>query len=166
MKNTHPFDSLALDNGAKLIFTPCPGTKGADLSASVDTLQAAGASLIISAMHDEELIKNHAQTLPKECQAREMQWRQLPIIDDRAPEQAFEQVWSQYKDHLVELLKQGQSIAVHCKGGSGRTGLIIALLLIELGWSAQQVVESVQKVRPNALKNDYQRNYFQQYLTR
>ena len=23
----HPFDILVLDNGARLIFTPCPGTK-------------------------------------------------------------------------------------------------------------------------------------------
>ena len=38
----HPFDILNLDNGARLIFTPCPGTKEASLQASLKTLQPPG----------------------------------------------------------------------------------------------------------------------------
>ena len=37
----HPFDILNLDNGARLIFTPCPGTREASLQDSLKTLQAA-----------------------------------------------------------------------------------------------------------------------------
>ena len=55
--SVHPFDTLTLANGAKIIFTPCPGTKEASITDAVSTLKTAGASLIISVMFDEELAK-------------------------------------------------------------------------------------------------------------
>ena len=54
---THPHDALTLENGAQLIFTPCPGTKEATLIESVSTLRHAGASMLITLMFDEEITK-------------------------------------------------------------------------------------------------------------
>ncbi len=36
---THPFDIFPLENGAQLIFTPCPGTREVNLSQSISTLK-------------------------------------------------------------------------------------------------------------------------------
>ncbi|WP_315709725.1 hypothetical protein [Brenneria uluponensis] len=47
----HPFDILTLDNGAKLIFTPCPGTKGVPLADALKPLKKAGAQVVI--YHDD-----------------------------------------------------------------------------------------------------------------
>jgi len=49
---THPFDILALENGAQLIFTPCPGTKEVILSGSISTLKDAGTNMLITLMFD------------------------------------------------------------------------------------------------------------------
>lgn len=159
----HPFDTLTLETGASFIFTPCPGTKGVSLEDSVAQLKAAGTSAILTLMYDEEMIKHNAQSLLDACKAHEIEWYQLPISDDDAPNQDFELPFKQHLSKLKQVLTEKSTIAVHCKGGSGRTGLVIALLMLELGLDKSFVVEQVKSVRPHALTKPAQLAYFNSY---
>jgi hypothetical protein len=58
----HPFDILTLDNGAKLIFTPCPGTKGVSIVDSLKSLKEAGAQTVITMMTMAEMTENFVWT--------------------------------------------------------------------------------------------------------
>lgn len=156
---SHPYDILTLDNGAQLIFTPCPGTKGANLVESISTLKQAGADMLITLMFDEEMERNDVSSLSSECEKQGIEWIQLPIIDDAAPNEIFESLWSAQKPSILSTINTKETIAVHCKGGTGRTGLVIGLILLALGWPCERVIETVQKIRPNALKNDVQLDY-------
>ncbi|MDN3380795.1 MULTISPECIES: dual specificity protein phosphatase family protein [unclassified Pseudoalteromonas] len=160
----HPYDTLILDNGAKLIFTPCPGSKEASLEESVITLQQAGTNIILTLMHDEELAKNNADQLPILCKLHNITWLQLPILDDAAPAQEFATQWQEHKSTIANAVKNQATIAVHCKGGSGRTGLVIALILLAHGMPTDEIIKQVQNIRPNALKNTHQLNYFNSQL--
>jgi protein-tyrosine phosphatase len=161
---THPYDILTLDNGAQLIFTPCPGTKDATLPASIETLKQAGTEMLLTLMFDEERDKNNAQSLPDICEQQGITWLQLPILDDAAPDKVFETQWEQYKESILQVLQNKGTIAVHCKGGSGRTGLVIGLILLAFGWPAEKVIKEVQLIRPNALKHPVQLEYFNSYI--
>lgn len=160
----HPYDTLTLDNGAKLIFTPCPGSKAASLEESVITLKQAGTNMLLTLMHDDELAKNNAEQLPTLCEQHNITWLQLPIIDDAAPAQEFAAQWQKYKSTIINAVKNKATIAVHCKGGSGRTGLVIALILLASGMPSDEIIKQVQTIRPNALKNPQQLNYFNSQL--
>lgn len=160
----HPFDILPLENGAQLIFTPCPGTKEAILADSISTLKRAGTSMLITLMFDEEMEKNNALSLPTECEKQGVEWVQLPISDDAAPNRVFEAQWNDEKDKILDMISNKGTIAVHCKGGSGRTGLLIGLILLALGWSGDKVIAEVQKIRPKALKHPVQLDYFNSYI--
>lgn len=160
----HPFDTLTLDNGAKLIFTPCPGTKQASLKESVLTLKQANTSMVLTLMYDHEIAQNNIQQLPSLCAEHDITWLQLPILDDEAPDQEFEAQWSQYKDTIIEAINNKATIAVHCKGGTGRTGLVIALILLTYGWPSDKTVQQVQTIRPKALRNTLQLNYLNSQL--
>jgi len=160
---THPYDILTLENGAQLIFTPCPGTKDASLAASINTLKEAGTDMLLTLMFDEERHKNSAQSLPEQCALHDIRWLQLPILDDAAPEKAFEAQWHQHKEAILQVLHDKGTIAVHCKGGSGRTGLVIGLILLAYGWPAEKVIQEVQSLRPKALKHPVQIDYFNSY---
>jgi len=162
--NTHPYDILTLENGAQLIFTPCPGTKESPLHESVATLKKAGTNMLLTLMFDQEMNKNNAQSLPSICAENDISWAQLPILDDAAPDGMFEAQWLAKKATILEVINNQGSVAVHCKGGSGRTGLVIALILLAFGWPAQKVIQEVQKIRPNALKNAKQLGYFNNQL--
>lgn len=159
---SHPFDILQLETGA-FIFTPCPGTKGVGLSQSVADLKAAGAKAIITLMYDEELVKNGAQQLAIECEQAGLSWFQLPILDDDAPNEAFSLAFNKHLNEILAIIKSGGSVAVHCKGGSGRTGLVIGLLMHELGYAKNDIVNQVQAIRPKSLHNPVQRSYFDNF---
>ncbi len=164
----HPFDILALDspldslckNGAKLIFTPCPGTKDEPLIESLATLKSAGTQMLITLMFDDEMARNNATELPTECAKQQIAWVQLPILDDAAPGAEFEANWLANKAQIIEVMNNQGTIAVHCKGGSGRTGLVIGLILASLGWPKDKAVTAVQSLRPKALTHPIQRDYF------
>lgn len=159
---THPFDILTLDNGAKFIFTPCPGTKGVALKESIAQLHAVGTNMIITTMFDAEMEKNQVTAMPKLCADSKIEWLQLPIEDDAAPDECFETQWLLNKNVILAAINNQQTIAVHCKGGTGRTGLVIALILLALGWESSKVISTVQKMRPKSLINNKQLGYFQQ----
>lgn len=159
---SHPFDILQLETGA-FIFTPCPGTKGVGLSHSVAELKAAGAKAIITLMYDEELVKNGAQQLVIECEQAGLSWFQLPILDDDAPNEAFSLAFNKHLNDILAIIKSGGSVAVHCKGGSGRTGLVIGLLMHELGYAKNDIVTQVQAIRPKSLHNPVQRSFFDNF---
>ena len=159
---SHPFDILQLETGA-FIFTPCPGTKSVGLSQSVADLKAAGAKAIITLMYDEELVKNGAQQLAIECEQAGLSWFQLPIVDDDAPNEAFSLAFNKHLNEILAIIKSGGSVAVHCKGGSGRTGLVIGLLMHELGYAKNDIVNQVQAIRPKSLHNPVQRSFFDNF---
>lgn len=160
----HPYDVLTLENDAHLIFTPCPGTKKTSLGDSVTTLKHAGTSMLITLMFDDEMAENEAISLPSECAIQDITWVQLPILDDAAPNHAFETQWHAQKTNILDVINNKGTIAVHCKGGSGRTGLVIGLILLAFGWPGEKVIEEVQKIRPKALKHPVQLDYFNSYL--
>ena len=132
----HPFDTLNLDNGARLIFTPCPGTKEASLPEALKTLQAAGADAVVTLMPSAELAQFQADAMPAECATLGLAWFHLPVEDDCAPEAPFSQAFASHKADLLARLAAGQTLAIHCRGGSGRTGLMAAILLLEAGYAS------------------------------
>ena len=158
----HPFDILPLESGANLIFTPCPGTKAVELQASLEQLASAGAVAILTLMPIEEMQRNAVNDLPALCASLGLQWFHLPIEDDRAPEQAFQTSWQLAKGKIHALVESGKSIAIHCKGGSGRTGLVAAQILLERGVPLEQVIDKVRAVRPNALQLPAHQAYINQ----
>ncbi|MFB0980804.1 MAG: tyrosine-protein phosphatase [Alteromonadaceae bacterium] len=162
--NKHPFETLTLENGAKLIFTPCPGTKLVGLEASIEQLKAKGTSMLITLMFDEEMATNDLLSLPHLCHQQQVNWLQLPIVDDEAPSELFESQWEKYKPTILNELNNKGVVAIHCKGGTGRTGTVIALLLLALGWPVDKIVREVQCVKPKALRIKKQLNYLNNQL--
>ncbi|MBE4619104.1 phosphatase domain-containing protein [Vibrio navarrensis] len=152
---THPFDLLKLDNGESFIFTPCPGTKDADLTTSVKQLKDAGAQAIVTLMYDAEMEKNEAETLPQVCDAQGVKWFQLPISDEDGPNEDFAKAYTSQINDILSILRNQCTEAVHCKGGSGRTGLVIGILMYELGYDKTEIIKQVQKIRPKALSHQY-----------
>lgn len=161
---THPYVSVSIENGAEIILTPCPGTKGVDLETSIINLKKAGCTLLLTLMFDDEMVKNNIQLIPQLCQKYGITWLQLPIMDDEAPNQEFESNWYQYQQLILTTIISGNSLAIHCKGGTGRTGLVAAMILYFYGWPIEKVFEKIQAVRPQALKIEKQVAYLNSYV--
>lgn len=160
----HPTWELKLDQTeghAALILMPCPGTKGVSLNASLQQLKAQNVEAIVTALNDDEMIGKEVQHLGELTQSLGMQWFQAPIEDDCAPGDAFAISWQHISPHLHEILNHNGKVALHCMGGSGRTGLLAAHLLLEKGWDLSTIKQHVKSLRPGAFSKPVQSDYIQ-----
>ncbi|PMJ89792.1 cyclin-dependent kinase inhibitor 3 family protein [Vibrio sp. 10N.261.55.A7] len=155
---THPTWQLDLDAGA-LVLTPCPGTKDADLDASLAQLKEQGVEAIVTALDSDELASKNVSELGAKTQALGMQWFQIEIEDDCAPGAEFASKWKAASPELHKIVDNGGKVAMHCMGGSGRTGLFAAHLLLEKGWKLDDVIREVQALRPGAFTKPVQVTY-------
>ena len=62
------------------------------------------------------------------------------------------------------MIKQGDNVLVHCRGGLGRSGTIAALLLIEFGLPNDQAIIKVRIARPGAIDIAEQEEYVRRYV--
>jgi protein-tyrosine phosphatase len=161
---THPTWELPVeDNNAALILTPCPGTKEASLSDSIDQLKSQGVTVVVTALSTHEMQEKGVSDLPDLVEKAGLQWFHAPIEDDCAPNEAFQARWKHLSPSLHKALANGEKIAMHCMGGSGRTGLLAAHLLLEKGWELQEIITHVQSLRPGAFTKDVQVEYIHQF---
>ncbi|PJG58258.1 cyclin-dependent kinase inhibitor 3 family protein [Aeromonas cavernicola] len=152
MRPFHPFWSLELPRvDGQLLLTPCPGTQQVALSQALEQLRLAGAHGVITLMTTTELEKFELTQLGQQVTQAGMRWFQLPISDDRAPDAEFDVRWQQVLPSLLDLLQDGKHVAIHCRGGSGRTGLVAATILLTLGQPPLEAIAMVKAIRPKAL---------------
>ncbi len=151
---THPTWQLNVDAGA-LVLTPCPGTKDADLDTSLAQLQQQGVAAIVTALDESELASKGVAELGEKAQQLGMKWFQIEIEDDCAPGDEFAAKWQQASPELHQVIAQGGKVAMHCMGGSGRTGLLAAHFLLEKQWQLDDIVREVQALRPKSVQVDY-----------
>jgi atypical dual specificity phosphatase len=140
-------------NRNQLAGTPRPGLME-DLMFDLEALRKVKIDHLVSL--------EETPTVPEaEASAVGISIRHLPINDMQPPESM---------DNTLELLRDmqqridnGQRIAVHCKGGLGRTGTILAAYLILTGMDVQQSISKVrcadqrmiQSVEQEAFLNDF-----------
>lgn len=60
------------------------------------------------------------------------------------PASPFLSGWPAVRVDLLSRLDAGEWGIVHCPGGLGRAGLVVALLLMETGTSAEAVIRKVR----------------------
>ncbi|MFA0415153.1 cyclin-dependent kinase inhibitor 3 family protein [Vibrio renipiscarius] len=157
----HPTWQLDVAEGA-LILTPCPGTKDASLYESLEQLKEQGVKAIVTALDYKELAEKNVSQLGSLTQELGMQWFQIEIEDDCAPDGNFMTKWQAASPTLQEIVDKGGKVAMHCMGGSGRTGLLAAHLLLERDWALDEIVSQVQALRPGAFTKPVQIAYIEQ----
>ncbi|CCO47668.1 putative CDK2-ASSOCIATED DUAL SPECIFICITY PHOSPHATASE (KINASE ASSOCIATED PHOSPHATASE) [Vibrio nigripulchritudo SOn1] len=157
---THPTWNLELESGG-LVLTPCPGTKGVDLEASLQQLKDEGVQAVVTALDNAELASKAVSDLGEITERLGMKWFQIEIEDDCAPSDAFTAKWQKASPELHKILNQGSKVALHCMGGSGRTGLFAAHLLLEKGWELADIIREVQALRPGAFTKPVQVDYIE-----
>ena len=168
--HTHPLEIASVDTpgGGRIGMTFCPGKHdqfamtGAwarDLDTDLAAIRAWDASALITLMESHELVHLEVGRLAEAVRSIGLDWYHLPIRDVSVPSSAFETQWRTSGEELRGRLLGGQSLVVHCRGGLGRTGMIAARLLIELGESPPRALQRVRAARPGAVETREQELY-------
>lgn len=160
---SHPFDAFTFPGlPGRLLFTPCPGTREIPAFEALTELQAAGATAVITLMPSAELSANGVEDMAALCSARGLAWYPLPVADEQVPQSDFDAAWAAHAAAILKRLDAGETLAIHCKGGSGRTGLIAARVLIARGIAREDAVRAVQALRPKAIQHPSHQDWIAQ----
>lgn len=164
---THPLriaEVRAAPGLGRIGITFCPGRHDRDtdhvwargLGSDLDAIRDWGARLVLTLVEPAELLALKVPDLGAEVRARGMEWCHLPIADFQTPSDDFERDWQQRGREVRLLLRGGRDILVHCRGGLGRSGMIAARLLAELGVDPESAISRVRRARPGAIETPSQ----------
>lgn len=129
-------------------------------------LSQLGVTLYVDLTEPGEL-KPYAEFLKEFPQAKH---RRFPIVDQSVPKDFS--IVSDILHAINDEMSEGGTAYVHCWGGIGRTGLVAACWLCQLGQPAESALDTVEalyattpKVKriPNSPENEEQRNFVRQW---
>jgi len=82
---------------------------------------------------------------PEACRAAGLEFLGFPISDFGTPDAALKFI--QTSNYLVGLLHKGKSVAVHCRQGIGRSGLLTVSVLVGTGVPLEAAIDAVSQAR-------------------
>lgn len=132
-----------------------PAPDRGELANDINTFRAFGVDRVVSL-----LAEDHALGLAGEaeaCAAAGLCFTHSPIVDFGLPE-------VETLDALARMIAAeihaGQGVAVHCKAGIGRSGMVCSAILIHLGWRAADAVSAVSRARGVRLPDTVEQGRF------
>lgn len=139
-------------NGASLRY---PGrVYRRDLVEDLDALRAAGVARLVLLVEDDELARWGDPAIVERASERGLGVDRFPFADGTAP--ASVDVMRTLLAGISSAREHGD-VAVACMGGVGRTGTVAACALVEAGWSPDDAIAEVRRVRhPAAVETDAQ----------
>ncbi|MFM1959456.1 MAG: hypothetical protein RL588_973 [Pseudomonadota bacterium] len=166
---SHPLriDSVSAGPGC-IGMTLAPGKKGPshfggrwdrDLEADLAVIAGWRPTLVVTLMEADEFTLLRTPRLGDRVREAGLEWRHLPIRDLQAPDGRFEKVWTFAGAEMRDLLVRGGRVLLHCRGGRGRTGLVAARLLAELGEPAGEALRRVRDAREGAVETEPQERH-------
>ena len=159
---THPYWNLPLKQG-RLALTPCPGTQEASLEMSLTQLKDAGVTALITLLSDQEIESAGLEHFFEAIEKVGLDSFHLPVPDDDLPGETFENQWQALLPEIEQHLNANHAVAIHCMGGSGRTGLIAGRLMLNQGFSSEEIISQIRALRPKAFSMDVQKHYINRF---
>ncbi|MDB5492367.1 MAG: ADP-ribosylation/Crystallin [Micavibrio sp.] len=158
--------------GARLGLSICPGKVQAeshtggwerDLEVDLDAVKQWGAGTIITLLEDHEMHALQVPLLNKKTLERGMDWIHLPFPNDTVPDDVWLAKFRLVQQELSQRIRNGENIFTHCMGGIGRTSLVVALLLIYQGWTAEQSITAIHRARADSFIMPEQEMFVRNY---
>ena len=134
-----------------------PKPRGQDwLEDEISGFKFYGIDLIVSLITLEEKLETGLADEEVICENQRLQFINFPIKDRSVPDSPKKT--TALISLLTEKLKNGAGVAIHCRFGVGRTGLIAAGVLMQFGFTAEKAftyLSSIRKIKmPDTLEQE------------
>lgn len=134
--------------------SPKPGLLN-PLQKDVDTLVDEGVDVLVTLTEKplETAIFERAGILVKH----------YPINDMESPDSMGD--CQEVLEFVADCVRNSVSVVFHCKAGLGRTGLMLACALVELGLGATEAIEKIRAHQPLFIQTDEQAQFVHDYMS-
>lgn len=158
-------DTMHVGSGS-ISMSFAPGRKSKHESRSLnddlETLRREGVDTVVSLLEEWELSRSTSGATEEGCpdsfgvavEGKSMKWIHFSIRDKWVPSITCDFI-SKVVDPVVKLVRDGKHVHVHCHGGKGRTGTLVAAVLLSLNpeEGLSQSVKLMRECRTGMLKN-------------
>ena len=134
---------------------PCPS--GVDLNQDIDAYRARGVDTLVSMLADDEATLLGLSDEQVVCVDAGISFVSFPIVDFGLPDR---DAFAALIQRIAGMLRAGRNVAVHCRAGIGRSGMVTAATLIALGYEASKAVESVSASRGTSIPDTVEQGRF------
>ena len=128
-------------------------------------LSKAGITVIVSLLEIQEACELGLSEEKKYCEINNIKYISFPIPDRCLPDSLTK--FSRLSKKIYNLIAEGNGIAVHCRAGIGRSGILTASVLLHAGYGPEEAFNLISKARGtsvpdteeqyNWIKNNYRR---------
>jgi protein-tyrosine phosphatase len=146
---------IDLGDGSILALTACPGRKG-DYAASLDSIRQWEPTAVLSLIEEQEFPFDSGK-FAADLGSKGIVWLRFPIRNYGTPE--GNESWPAIAEKVREILDGGGRMLIHCWGGLGRSGMVAARLLTEMGDAASDAINRVRQARPGAIETEAQEQW-------
>ncbi|WP_416383925.1 protein-tyrosine phosphatase family protein [Ruegeria faecimaris] len=150
----HP---LGLGKG-QIALCPLPGVTG-DYAGDFAVIRDWAPDLVISMTTSDEFQHSGGLSFEADLQCERIAWVHLPIRDFGVPTPEVEALWPQASEAAQHVLASGGKVLVHCRGGCGRSGMVVMRLMVECGEAPGQALRRLRAVRPCAVETKAQKDW-------
>ena len=128
----------------RLALMPAPHG-GEWLDEEVAGWSAAGVNTVASLLEPFEVRELGLQLEASSCEAQGIQFLSLPIPDHSVPTSTL--ALSALVAGLVSRLRSGLAVAIHCRAGIGRSGLVAGCVMHQLGVPYDNIFPALGRAR-------------------
>jgi protein-tyrosine phosphatase len=120
--------------------------RGGDwLSDEIEALHTGGVDVLVSLLTAPEVSELDLGEEAVLCSSQEILYLSFPIVDLSVP--PFSPQTFQLLEQLNQYLSEGKHVAIHCRQGVGRSGLMASSLLVLNGIAPEQAFDQLSRVR-------------------
>jgi len=132
-----------------------------DLPTDLAAIHATGGRVLVTLMEQHELQRFQIATLRKDAESLGIRSIWFPVRDVDVPT-SMSGHHSLVEEVRAEL-SEGRSVVVHCKGGLGRTGVLVASVLVTFGHSPEEAIAITRATRSGTIQTYAQERFVHQY---
>lgn len=106
---------------------------------------ADGISVLVSLLEPQEVVELGLDDEAQLCQEHGIEFISYPIADRHVPLSV--KLTQELVADLIDKLHSGRGVAIHCRVGIGRSGIVAAWVLAKLGFTVEQAFSMLSRAR-------------------